>query len=134
MPRESIQVVRDVLAAVAAADVDALLELYDPEIVFQPLTGTVDKSGGYHGHEGVRRYFEEIEPVWREMRPYADDYRQFDDRVVAVGGCLVKGRESGAETTTPMAWVFTVRDGLIVSSRAYRTVEEALETVGVTTP
>jgi ketosteroid isomerase-like protein len=132
MSSDSVQVVRDVLAAVAAGDVDALLELYHPDIEFQPLTGAVDKRGGYHGHEGVRLYFEEIAPVWREMRPYANDFRQFDDRVVAVGGCLVKGRESGAETTTPMAWVFTVRDGLIVSSRAYRTAEEALEAVVVT--
>ena len=54
-------------------DTEGLLELYDPGIEFQPLTGTRVESGGYIGHAVVREYFAEIVDVWEELHPYADD-------------------------------------------------------------
>jgi ketosteroid isomerase-like protein len=47
------------------------------------------------------------------------------DNVVVVGGCAVRGKSSGAETDTALAWVITVTDGRIRRHRGYRTVAEA---------
>jgi ketosteroid isomerase-like protein len=129
MSQRSVEVVRRSFDAIQRWDVDALLELYDPDIHFQPLTGTWVESGGYRGHAGVREYFEEVADVWEELRPHAEDFRTVGDDVVAIGGCAVRGRGSGAETDTPMAWVVTVREGRVTSHRGYRSGEEALDTV-----
>ena len=87
--------------------------------------------GGYRGHDGVRDYFVEAAAVWDEIRPYADDIRTIDDKVVVLGGCAVRGKASEVETDSPMAWVVTVRDGRIASHRGYRTNDEALEAAGL---
>ena len=125
------QVARQTFEAICRRDLDDLLELYDPDIEFQPLTGMQVELGGYQGHSGVRRYLEEAAEVWDEMLPHADDLRATDEHVVILGGCAVRGRGSGAITDSPMAWVLTFRDGKVIRHRAYRTSEEALEAAGL---
>ena len=131
MSRENVEVARLTFEAIGRWDLDALLRLYDPGIEFLPLTGTRVESGGYIGHSGVREYFEEATQIWEELRPHADDVRTVGDHVVVLGGCAVRGRGSGAESDSPMAWVLTVRGGRVTSHRGYRTREEALDAVGL---
>jgi ketosteroid isomerase-like protein len=127
----NVQVARRTFELICEWDIDGLLELYDAEIEFLPLTGTRVESGGYIGHAGVRDYFEEVSEVWEQLQPHADDLRTVGDDVVVLGGCAVRGRGSGAETDTPMAWIITVRDGKVTRHRGYRTRDEALEAAGL---
>ena len=129
--QENVEIVRRSFEAIGRWDIDGLLDLYDPEIEFLPLTGIRVESGGYQGHSGVRAYFEEVSSVWDVLRPYGDDFRIAGDNVVVLGGCTVRGHGSGAETDTPMAWMVTVRDGRITHHRGYRTREDALEAAGL---
>jgi ketosteroid isomerase-like protein len=128
---QNVQIARRTFDAIRARDIDGLVELYDPDIEFEPLTGIQVEIGGYRGHAGVRRYFEEITQVWDVMLPHADDVRAVDDQVVILGGCAVRGRGSGAISDNPMAWVLTFRDGKVLRHRAYRSREEALDAVGL---
>jgi ketosteroid isomerase-like protein len=128
---QNVQIARQTFEAIRARDIDGLVELYDPDIEFEPLTGIEVEIGGYRGHAGVRRYFEEITHVWEEMLPHADDVRGVGDQVVILGGCAVRGRGSGAMSDNPMAWVLTLRDGKVLRHRAYRSREEALDAVGL---
>jgi ketosteroid isomerase-like protein len=102
---DSVEIVRRTFDAWHRRDLPVLLDLYDEDVSIMPLTGTRVESGGYRGHDGAAEYLEEIEAVWEEMRPYAHDLRASGDTVVVIGGCRVRGRESGAEADTPMAWV-----------------------------
>jgi ketosteroid isomerase-like protein len=129
---ENADVARRSFEAISRWDIDALLELYDPEVEFLPLTGTRVESGGYIGHQGVRDYFEEVAEVWEELRPRAEDVRSVGDHVLLLGACAVRGRGSGAESDSPMAWVLTMRDGKVIRHRGYATTEEAFEAVGLT--
>jgi ketosteroid isomerase-like protein len=131
MADDNVEVVQRSFEAIRNRDIDALLRLYEPDAEFRPLTGTRVESGGYHGHEGIRAYFEEVDTVWDQMLPYADDLRSHGPLVVVVGGCMVRGRESGAETETAMAWVFHVRNGRVASHRAFSDVDEALSAAGL---
>jgi ketosteroid isomerase-like protein len=132
MSEENVEVVRRTFEAIRRRDVDGLLALYHDDVEYLPLTGTRVESGGYRGHAGVRQYFEEITEVWDEMLPHAEDIRSVGDGVVvAIGGCAVRGRGSGAVTDNPMAWVITLRDGKVAQHRGYRTAEEALDAVGL---
>lgn len=131
MADENIEIVRRAFEAIGNRDIDALLRLYEPNAAFHPLTGTQVETGGYRGHEGIRAYFEEVDTVWDQMLPHADDLGSHGDLVVVVGGCVVRGRESGAETDRAMAWVFRVRDGRIASHQAFSNAEEALSAAGL---
>ena len=131
MSQENVEIVKRSFDAIGRGDVEGLLELYDRDVLFLPLTGTQVESGGYRGHAGVRAYFVEVADVWEQLRPYAEDIRTVGDNVVVLGGCAVRGRTSGVETDTPMAWVATVRNGKIASHRGYRTNDEALEAAGL---
>jgi ketosteroid isomerase-like protein len=128
---DNVELVRRSFKHICAWDIDSLIELYAPDVEFLPLTGTRVESGGYHGHEGVRAYFDEVGEIWDEMLPHADDVRTTGDHVVVLGGCAVRGRGSGARSDSPMAWVITCRDGKVVRHRGYRTRDEALEAVGL---
>lgn len=110
----------------SAWDVDALLELQDPDIEFLPLTGTRVESGGYRGHQGVRDYFAEAGDLWDVLEPQGHDYKDLGDSVVVAGRCRVRGRVSGAESNPACAWIVRVRDGRIVSHRTCETYAEAL--------
>ena len=126
-----MEIVQLAFEAIRRRDLDALLQLYDADIEFLPLTGTRVESGGYSGHAGVRDYFDEVAQVWEEMRPYAHTTQPVGDHVVVAGGCAVRGFTSGVASDDPMAWVITLRDGKIVRHRGYHTAEEALEAVGL---
>lgn len=127
MSERAVEVVRRSFEAIGRGDVDALLELYDPEIEFQPLTGTQVESGGYRGHAGVRKYFTEAADIWDEVRPVIGDVMVIGDEVIVFGVCAIRGKASKIETTSPTAWVVTVRDGVITRHRVFRTNDEALE-------
>ncbi len=131
MSEQNVEIARRTFDAIGRWDIDALTELHDPEIEFLPLTGTRVESGGYFGHAGVRDYFEEVAEVWDRLRPHAEEVRTVDDHVVLLGGCAVRGRGSGAESDSPMAWVLTMRDGKVIRHRGYATRAEALEAVGL---
>ena len=127
----NVQVARETFEAICGRDIERLLALYAPDIEFEPLTGLEVESRGYHGHGGVRRYFDEAAQVWEEMLPHADDVRTHGDQVLILGGCAVRGRGSGALADSPMAWVLTIRDGKVTRHRAYRTRGEAFEAAGL---
>jgi ketosteroid isomerase-like protein len=131
MSEENAQLARQTFEAMGRWDLGGLLELYDPDVEFLPLTGTRVESGGYIGHAGVRAYFDEVAEVWEELHPHADDIRTVGDDVVVLGGCAVRGRGSGAVSDSPMAWIITVRSGKVTRHRGYRTRDEALEAAGL---
>jgi ketosteroid isomerase-like protein len=131
MSDENVQIVQLAFEAIRRRDIEGLLQMYDPDIEFMPLTGTLVESGGYAGHAGVRDYFDEVAQVWEEMRPYAHTTQPVGDHVVVMGGCAVRGIGSGLESDDRMAWVITVQNGKIVRHRAFGTPEEALDAVGL---
>jgi ketosteroid isomerase-like protein len=124
---ENVALVRRSFEAMGAWDVDALLELYDTDVEFLPLTGTRVESGGYRGHDGVRAYFAEARDLWDLMVPEGLEFSDLGDRVLVGGRCRVRGRASGAESDQPCGWVIDVRDGKIVSHRTCASFDEARE-------
>lgn len=115
----------------SAWNIEALLQLYHPEIEFMPLTGTKVETGGYLGHDGVRAYLAEAEDLWNVLEPDGNHYEDLGDRVVVAGTCRVRGRASGAESRPACAWVIGVRDGLITSHQTCSTLREAEKLAGV---
>ena len=58
MPGENVQLACRVYDAVNRRDPDSFLALMDEQIAFIPALAAVE--GGYHGHDGVRRWWDEL--------------------------------------------------------------------------
>lgn len=127
MDSPNVDLVKRSFDAMRRGDVEGLLELYDDDVSFLPLTGTQVETGGYRGHDGVRAYMAEVLEVWDQLWPCGEQYIDLGDRVVVLGACKVRGRSSGVESDSPCAWVVQVSEGRIGSHRTCRSYEEALE-------
>jgi ketosteroid isomerase-like protein len=128
---DQVALVTRCFEAISARDVDTLLELYHPDVVLLPLTGTRVETGGYRGHDGVREYMSEADDLWDLLQPVGETFTVAGDHVLVAGRCRVRGRVSGAESNPPCSWVMSVRDGLIVSHRACESYEEAERAAGI---
>lgn len=117
--------VRSLFAAFAARDVDAALAAAAPDVHFWP-QGTLEIFGHgapYTGHDGLRRYFADVERGWTELTLDPRDVRVAGDGAVVFGA--VRGITSAGERVDRQAiWVFKLRDGLVASVRAVGTTAE----------
>jgi uncharacterized protein (TIGR02246 family) len=121
-----VQLVRAVFDAINRRDVQAVLDAYHPDADMSTLTSELVQGKSYSGHTGIREYFSSFADVWDELHLEPEEVRDLGDRILVVGRWSSRGKESGAEVESPAAWIFAVRDGRIVFSRAYRDAEEAL--------
>jgi ketosteroid isomerase-like protein len=124
-----VDVVSRMLAALGASDVDALLEVLSPDVVLEPSSTEFTGKALHQGREGVRRAFEDMHAREIEIEVEPSEYRSgANDQVLVVGSLTVRRNGSEDASTRLLAAVYRVADGLIVSGRAFATVDAALET------
>jgi ketosteroid isomerase-like protein len=123
------EVVARMFDAFNRGDLLSVLTLAHPEIVFQPVTATVTQAGEpYRGHDGIRRYTEDVERYWAQIAIRPTQIRAAGRAVVALG--LVSGRgQAGSFENAPTTWVVKFRDGLVSHVQVFsdeRYVKDAL--------
>ena len=126
----NLEVVQRAVDAWNRRDVDAWLDLLDPEIevVFPP---EVPEPGPFRGHEEIQGWMQGFLSAWDEHRAEIDELISSDaDRIVLTVHLVGRGAGSGAELDETDAHVFTFRNGKILSWRNYVTREQALEAIG----
>jgi ketosteroid isomerase-like protein len=128
MASENIEIVRRGLDAYNRRDVEGVIATAHPEVEFVPL-GSLLVGDSYGGHEGIRRFMAEIAEEWDEIVIKDDEFREEDDRVLLLGEFQARGKASGVEVRSPVAWIFDLRDGKVARMRAYSNQEEALRDV-----
>ena len=127
MPEDSVGTVRSSYEAFHRRDLEEFLSYHDPAVEFKSLV--LEVEGVYHGHEGMRAWWETVVDVFPDWMPQIEDAREAGDRV------LLRVRVEGHDTGTGIdldrhAWnVVEVHDGRITSSAFFRTEEEALEAI-----
>ncbi len=115
-------------------DLESTLELVHPEVVFEPMTAAVTRAGEpYRGHEGIRRYAQDVESHWEVLTVHPAQIRAAGCAVVALG--LVSGRGPGGSfQDAPTTWVVKFRDGLVAHAQIFsdaRNVVNALAETGI---
>jgi ketosteroid isomerase-like protein len=130
---DSVAVVRRLLEAFARRDVEAAIELVDPRFVLAvPGTGRLAgvQDGLYSGHAGLRKYFADVNRVWRSLEPQPSEFREHEDFVVAIGR-LEAEMASGTTVDRNVAWAFRVDDDKVTWLRVYTDVAKALAEAGM---
>ena len=74
----------------------------------------------------VKRYFEEVSKQWELLSYTADEFIAQGDRVVMLGKCHWKNRQTGKTVESPKADVLRLRGGKIVDFMEYYDTAKAL--------
>jgi ketosteroid isomerase-like protein len=132
MSQENVEAVRRATEAINRRDVDAMLEVLDPEVEYYAALPALGGSAAvYHGHAGVRELFRDLFDVLDEFHVEYSEIRDLGDRIVAIGRLRTRGKGSGVETESPFGTVSDGKDGKAIRVRAYLDPNEALEAAGL---
>ena len=125
MSQENVERVKAGFAAHNRGDIDALIEFYDPEVVFETLL-----LGTHHGNEAIRLIYEENQKTMSGYDVIPVELIDAGDKVVAVAQVVGAGTVSQIALDDRFAFVFTFKGDRVVREQAFRNREEALEAVG----
>jgi ketosteroid isomerase-like protein len=130
MSKENVEVARAVFAAWNTGDMDALRELYDPDVIVR-MTENWPEPGPYVGREAVMRQWEQLRDAWDTdaLEPIGDFIDDAADRVVV--RFIWRGVGRGPESNMELTVGFTVRKRRVVCQEHFWDHAEALETLGL---
>jgi len=112
-------------------DPDGLFGHLDPAVEVHPLTGAMLEGVSYRGHEGMRRWLDDVAEYWQSMWVKPEEFLDAGEAVVVVGRVHGLGKRSGVAIEAPAAWVCRQRDARMSYLRFYLDRSQALEAVGL---
>jgi ketosteroid isomerase-like protein len=130
MSQENVEVARRAHEALNSGDIDELVTICHPDFQLD-MSDRVLNPATYHGHDGIRQFYAEVEEVWERYIWEVDELRDDGDIVVSLLRTRGKGRESGVEIDRKTAMIWTIRGGKALWMRFYREPEKALEAAGL---
>jgi ketosteroid isomerase-like protein len=133
MSQENVEAFKRGMAASERRDIDALLNEFDADVEWQPLLPVLlgGETTMYRGRQGVRDLFREVDAAFAEFHVEVFELRDLGDRVIASGRMHGRGKASGAETDSPLAYLVDFRDGKAFRVHSFRELSEALEAAGL---
>jgi uncharacterized protein len=128
---ERIQVVAEGYDGWNRRDFAATVEHMAPDVVWRTAGVFPGLKPVYHGHDGVRRFWDSMQEAWELIEVRPERFVEHDDKVLVEIYFHAKGRESGAEVKMDWLHVFTFEDDKVVEVASYRETEEALAAEGI---
>jgi ketosteroid isomerase-like protein len=132
MSQENVEKLREIyelmntrFAALKDGDMDDLLAFFDPEVVIELVDAPDPET--YHGHDGVRSWFNDVFGPWAAYHVEAEDIMESGQWTVALLHTSLRGEASGVELELTVAAFHQFRGGKIVRDRIYLDGDEALE-------
>ena len=129
--QETVKLARELMKALSQGDLPRLIDFADPEVEWHSFFAELGEGGVYSGHEGTRRYLNDLGEAWEVVRADVDDVLAVGDVALLVGRIHYRGRGSGAETETAAGWMLKFRHGKLIRFRAFREPERVLEAAGL---
>jgi len=131
MSQENVEVVHQVIDAVARQDLSRLIELTDPEVEWQSFMADLGGGGTYRGHDGIHQYLQDVSEAWDLLLSEVEDTLVVGDLVLVVAQVRYRGKGSRVEARSPAGFLVKLRGGRVLKIRAFRDPEHALEAVGL---
>jgi uncharacterized protein len=110
-----------------------VLDLFDPEIEWTFAGGAQfpGTDATYHGHDGVRRFWNTFIEPWERINIEIEEIRVTGDRVVALVRFRATGRGSGVELDVPFVHLLTFRGDKVIRFEAFADRDAAFEAAGL---
>jgi len=125
MSQENLERVRAGFEAHNRGDLDAMVELYAPDAVFETLL-----LGTHHGNEAIRTIYAENQKTMAGYDVVPVELIDSGDKVIAVAKTVGAGSSSRISMDDAFAFVFTFTGDRVIREQAFRNREEALEAAG----
>jgi ketosteroid isomerase-like protein len=129
MPQENVELFHQGVVAWTRRDLEAYLELVDPDVEWRPGAARVE-GGAYRGHEGIKKFWTDIYTSFSELVPSIEEVRNVGDVVVGLGRVRGRSRE-GVPLDTEYGVVIRYRAGLVASGSDWFSHADALEAAGL---
>ena len=108
-----------------ARDFEAFIATCDPSIEFHTEFSAV--GGGYHGHDGLRKFLRDFEDAWGDaIRLEPEAYFDLGEHTLMFGNLHGRGQHSNVEVAMPVTQVARWRDYLVVYLKSYAHRQDAL--------
>jgi ketosteroid isomerase-like protein len=130
MSQEDVEIARASFEAWNRGDYDAWIDAFDEQAEFFPIRAQLE-GRGYHGHDGLRRFLDEMFEDWEQVRFEVDEILEGESRLAALGRLRARGRASGVDLDVPLALVGVIRDSKIVYARFHADRAGALDAAGL---
>jgi ketosteroid isomerase-like protein len=127
MSNTTVELVKRFFAAFDRHDEAALLSLVHRDVTFRSLI--VEVEGGFHGHEGLRRYLRELFATFPDFRIQLCDVHLVANGAVVEVRVSASGVASGALTALTDWQGLTMHDGKADWWAFFRTEAEARRAV-----
>jgi ketosteroid isomerase-like protein len=130
MSEENVEAFKRGIDAYNRWDLESLLETCDPEIEWYPLSAEIEGGEAFHGHEGLRQWWANLNATIEELSVRLDEVRDLGDTVLALGHAHFRFK-SGVSVDMEGGYLGRFRNGLSVWARQYPSRAEALEAAGL---
>jgi len=127
--REIYDLLNTRFAALKGGEMDDFVAFFDPEVVIETVDAPDPET--YHGHDGVRRWFNDVYGPWAAVHVEAEDIKESGQWTVALLHISLRGQASGVELERPVAVFHQFRGGRIVRDRIYLNRDEGLDAFGL---
>ena len=133
MSSQTVDLARTGYAALAAGDLDRVLEIIDPEITIEVHTGRPDlpETQTLHGHAGFRENIGALLEVFEDIEVTPESFTDLGDRLLVEVHTVGHGRASGIRIENRIVHIWTMRDGRAVRFQVFGTRQEALDELGL---
>ena len=121
--------VRRFVDAYNSRQLEAQIELCDPEIELVPLRAVLEETI-YRGHDGIRRFARDLAESWSEAHVELLELEVRGEQALSVGCMRLKGRSSGAVTEVTGAAAWSMRDERLLRMAYHPTVPDARRELG----
>ncbi len=105
------------------------LSFLDPNVVYED--GVLPDQVRETGYEGVARATERWLEPFENVRIELERIVGTGDRLVSIHRAEMKARHTGIDFETPLAYVWTFREGKVIHFKSYLDPAEALEAAGL---
>ena|ERR1700730_6955907 len=132
MSQENIEVVRQIFEAFNSEDIELILALTPADFELEVPPALSAEPDIYRGHDGMRRYWESFRDAMDEIRIQPERLYDAGESVVVAMHLTAKGRRTAIAVEQRTAATWAVRDGKVIRVRAYASLSEALQAMGLT--
>jgi ketosteroid isomerase-like protein len=134
MSEDRIEMVKRLAAAWNRDDLDAFLDLLDPDVEWHTsiepfFEGT---ESVFRGHDGIRQFWKSYRgEAFERLEVRMDEFRDLGESLLSLGEIKTIGQASQVQLTSEIAQLWTFRGGQIVGSDDFLSHAEGLKAAGL---
>jgi ketosteroid isomerase-like protein len=128
MSQQDVNLARRGYEALARGDMEAVLELIDPDVEVEVHTGRPDlpETETLRGHDGFLENLRLLDEVFEDVVVTPEEFIEVGEELVVPIYTAGRGRASGIRVENRVTHIWTIRAGKATRFQVFSTKEEAL--------